>query len=256
MLAAVVGLPGCGEPETTAQPAARRWRLASLNAWGVPFSRAIEERMGRLPAALVALEPDVVCLQEVWLAADRERVAAGLGAGWRVAPASGGGLLLAARHPIAEDLFTPFPAFEGLSVVERMARKGWLEAVVDLPAGRVRVVTTHLAFDGPRHLQLEVLAKALAARTDLPTVLAGDLNLRASEPPVTTLLGAPWRDARPEGDLAPTRVGWPRTGRPGGWAPDHVRVRGLRVLRFALALDAPETALSDHNLLLVDLGPE
>jgi endonuclease/exonuclease/phosphatase family metal-dependent hydrolase len=250
---------GCsGEPTQTPE-----WRLVSYNVWGIPFSKEAARRSKELPAALLALEPDVICLQEVWLAGQREELRAALAGRFQVASASGGGLFLASRFPIVEVAFTPFPVFEGLSVVERLARKGWLDAVLDLPHGRMRVVTTHLALEGPRHLQLGVLLEHLRARRDLPLVLAGDLNTAASDPSWARLPAEGLIDVRPlrrrgDGTIEegpPTRVGWPRTKAPRGWSPDHVLVRGFRALRFRLALDTPESALSDHNLLLVDLAP-
>jgi endonuclease/exonuclease/phosphatase family metal-dependent hydrolase len=243
----------------------RAWRVASYNAWGVPFSKDLAGRFRRLPPALLALEPDVICLQEVWAEPQREAIRVALEGRYRVAASRGGGLFLASRFPILEESFTAFPSFEGLSLVERLARKGWLEAVLDAPGGRVRVVTTHLALEGPRHLQLEVLARHLDARRDLPVVLAGDLNTSATDASFRRLVEAGWRDARDveraadgaPAPRAPTRVGWPRSGRPGGWSPDHVLLRdGLSALRTRLALDTPEAALSDHNLLLVDLARE
>jgi endonuclease/exonuclease/phosphatase family metal-dependent hydrolase len=248
LLLGLAALLGCAEE------APREWRLVSYNAWGVPLSQELERRWQRLPAALAALEPDVICLQEVWLPSQHEALAAGFKDRYHVARAAGGGLFLASRFPLRDESFTPFPAFEGLSIVERIARKGWLEAVVEAPGGPVRVVTTHLALEGPRHLQLDVLLAHLEGRRDLPLVLAGDLNTAASDPTFARLTAQGFVDPRGGAIEPPTRVGWPRRGGAGGWSPDHVLLRGLRAARFRLALDTPESALSDHNLLAVDLA--
>jgi endonuclease/exonuclease/phosphatase family metal-dependent hydrolase len=234
-------------------------RLVSLNAWGVPTAEALAERLAALPAALLGFEPDVICLQEIWMPKQREDLALALGEKWHMAEPRRGGLLLASRFPIREATFTPFAATEGLSFVERIAGKGWLDAVVEAPWGGLRVVTTHLAHQGPREAQLAELLAALEARRDLPLVLAGDFNLHGDATAMLRAVEQGLLDTHPptegpEGSLTdgpPSRVGWPRPVGParGGWRPDRIFVRDLRCLEEGMGLDTHETALSDHNLL-------
>ena len=269
-----VGEAAKSTPETTTL------RVACLNVWAVPLaSKDLDLRFRRLLPALRSLEPDLLCLQEVFLEATRKRIADGLGPAWTCTEGTAGGLLIASRHRIESSAFTAYPVHPDLPLAERLARKGFLEAVVATPAGPLRVVTTHLAAewsqDGARQQQQDVLLAALAARTELPLLLAGDLNtavVSASGPtPAWQALVAlgfahaepPRR--RPDGQWAaatPTRVGWPRDRTRFGWSPDHVLLRGSAavssdLLSYSVGLDAPETAVSDHNLLLatVRLAP-
>lgn len=238
-------------------------RLLTLNAWGVPTARDLAERFDALPGALLALRPDVICLQEVWLARHRDALLAALGAGWRAAEPHQGGLLVLSRLPLAEARFTPFESLEGASLIERLAGKGWLEAVVRAPWGPLRVVNTHLAFEGPREAQCQELLAALRGRRDLPVVLVGDFNLRGYDPALLAArdqglfdLDPPHQDAGGAWvDAPPTRLGWPRSEAPRGrgWRPDRIFLRDLHALAHGMALHTPATALSDHNLLWVDL---
>jgi endonuclease/exonuclease/phosphatase family metal-dependent hydrolase len=266
-------------PPAETRPA-RALRVACLNVWAIPFvSDALGERMKRLPPALRAFDADVICLQEVWDPLTRSRLRAALEPEWTGASSSRGGLMVLSRLPILEEEFTPFPAFAGLALAERLGGKGVLEVRLRAPQGDVRVVTAHLALafgeDNPRSAQIRFLVERLEGRRDLPLVLAADLNT----PPLDDgavpddyrrLLDAGFRSAnppvsRPDGSLdpgPPTRVGWPRReGYRRGWWPDHVLVRdgeriGVRVAGFRIELADRDTALSDHNLLLADLALE
>ncbi len=268
-------LAACGGDKEAPAPAAVEenapdLRVVSYNAWGVPFSSALGKRFRELPAAVVGFEPDIVCLQEIWVPSFRRKLILGLGSGFHVAKSAGGGLMVASRFPIVAENFTAFPEYKGLALEERIARKGLLEVVLDTPRGPLRVVTTHLALRGPRAKQLGYILKRLHDLRDMPLIFAGDLNT----PPVRVggvldvnyarCLAQGLIDCNPPKEDAngilvegpPTRVGWPRP-RPGrGWRPDYVFYRPngkpLRHVTFRMELNIPETALSDHNLLLVD----
>ena len=271
LMLALLAAPGCGRsgisggPSASADAARRPLGVVTCNVWGLPVAAALTERLARLPAALRALDADVVCLQEVWTASQRADLAAGLAPALTVAPVHGGGLLLAARGVIREARFRPFPAFPGLSLVERIAGKGWIEAIVETRRGTIRVVTTHLAHRGPQAAQLDHLLAHLPVDDGLPLVLAGDFNLAPDDEALAALRALGLADARPprrreDGtwDVGPpTRVGWPRTeAHPSrGWCPDHIHVRGLMCVEAGLALDTPATALSDHNAVWALLDP-
>ncbi len=66
----------CAEPVAENQPIKSpknsprpvRVRVLSYNIWALPgLSMEYARRMKQLPSALLKLDPDVVCLQEVWL---------------------------------------------------------------------------------------------------------------------------------------------------------------------------------------------
>ena len=248
-------------------------RVACLNVWAVPIaSKDLDARFARMLPALRALAPDLVCLQEVFLESTRSRIVAGLGPSWSCTAGTAGGLLVASRLPIERSAYTAFPIHPELSLTERLARKGFLEVIVASPAGRLRVVTTHLAAewseDGARKQQQDFLLEALGGRVELPLLLAGDLNTavvtgRGPTPAWRAIQAAGFTHAEPPRRGAddrwsrstPTRVGWPRDGDRRPWSPDHVLLRGspavdARFLSYTVGLDTRETAVSDHNLLL------
>ncbi len=251
-------------------------RVAGYNAWVLPLaSLDLRARLRRMPKALAAFDPDVICFQEIW--AHEEAIADALPALPHAATA-GGGLMVLSRHPIVAQSFVPFPRYAGLSLVERLSGKGVLDVVVRTPRGDVRIVNSHLSLDldresVPRRAQLDFLIGRLNARRDLPLVLSADLNTAsvydgARSPEYLSLTHtANLTDAKPPKHLGgehfdpgpPTRVGWPRTFEAilYEWAPDYLMFRNgadtsvrLELQAFELALHTPQTALSDHNLLV------
>jgi endonuclease/exonuclease/phosphatase family metal-dependent hydrolase len=263
--------PSRASPFEDRESRAATVRVASYNAWLLPIGAdQMEERRDRMGSALDELEPDVVCLQEVWTVQALAPVAESLSERLPHVATGGGGLVLLSRWPLRERSFQAFPASTASSLAERFARKGWLSAVVDTPAGPLRVVNSHLTFtrsdDRSSHdAQLALLVETLRDQTDVPTILCADLNLRAFEAGAPTrgfalLLEAGFEDAAANGAgpvRAGTRVGWPRAGRTARWDPDYLLFRqgdagALSLAAFRQALDTDETALSDHNLQLAD----
>jgi endonuclease/exonuclease/phosphatase family metal-dependent hydrolase len=253
-------------------------RVVSYNVWGLPlaFAQDTESRVARLPDALRSFDPDVICLQEVWVPAHRAQVAAALAPAYAAAKSVQGGLMVLSRLPLAEERFVAYPQPPDLSVVERLANKGVLEVVVETAAGPLRVVTTHMvAFDRKaREEGLPTLLGVLEQRRDTPLVLAGDLNIDRLDDRSSALsrsyrriLDAGCVDCDPPvrledggwGEKPNTHVGWPRARDDvGWWRPDHILVRSgaraaVSVVSARMALDTPETALSDHNLMFAEL---
>lgn len=281
LLAFACLLPGAGSgfsfAEEASPPSSLTLRLATFNAWLIPLiSEDRERRMAKLPAAVLPLELDILCLQEVWLPADQRKVAASLRKRFPHAVRGKGGLMILSRYPVVSQRFVKFPLHKGLSLGERLAGKGYLDIVVETSCGRLRIITTHLALafgpDNPRSKQLRLLLDHLGPLRDLPLVLPADLNTWPVEKGRLTrdyqaLLAPGLVDANPPvrghdrvwQPGKPTRLGWPRPEKNDkGWYPDHIlfrpgRTGSLVLKRFAMALDTKETAISDHNLLYADL---
>jgi endonuclease/exonuclease/phosphatase family metal-dependent hydrolase len=266
--------------EERAVPPPGRVRVLSLNTWLLPVaSQALEERLARLPAAIAAHEPDVICLQEVWTPQARIALEKGL-EGWHASSARGGGLLTLSRWPIVRQHLVRFTPVPGLSLEERIAGKGLLLCEVAAPGGPLRVANTHVAFGDPGNdpQNAELLA-LLAQLGDLPLVVAGDLNRRFDpwRPDGPAVGYRPWWQegfvhvdplvAGTTGEAAsvlrtlkqvPTRSGWPPLAAPVGWTPDHMLVRdgdrrAVNVRTYRVVFQGPGAALSDHHGLLVDL---
>lgn len=243
-------------------------RVFSLNAWLVPVASAERRvRRGLLPTAVSSLDVDVACFQEVWLLSEAVSLGEGLEDHLEHAVYGGGGLVLLSRYPVLSETFEAFDV-SGDSLFESLASKGVQDVVLDTPAGPLRVLNTHLVFEwgagGEAHTaQLDQVAERLGDAGDMPTIVCGDFNMRSAND------GRPARQFHRltrATDLSPsltsprraTRLGWPREeGRRRGWDPDYVFYRSgaaarVRVLSSAHALDEPDTALSDHNALVVD----
>ncbi|HEY3493505.1 MAG TPA: endonuclease/exonuclease/phosphatase family protein, partial [Polyangiaceae bacterium] len=103
-----------------AGPAARaespvRLRVVTWNVWGVPLITSyLDERLAEVPEAVAALEPDVVCFQELWETRHAASVSKAFSARGlphaRHFDGPGGrtGLFVASRWPILEATFRPF----------------------------------------------------------------------------------------------------------------------------------------------------
>lgn len=258
-------------------------RVASYNVWLLPFgSTDIFGRAGKMGPAIRELEPDLVCLQEAWYNDTTDAIRISLRQRLPYSVVAGGGLATVSRWPILWSEFVPFADHPTLSMVERFAKKGWLLTIIGTPLGPVQVVNTHLVWEGRRAsgnkqerahwAQVTELSEALRHRDTLPTILCGDLNHRAIEGESPTGEFALWlangfvdaaQPTPPDGRWTPrarTRVGYPRDPNtpPRGGDPDYILVRSGKTLTlsaraFRQALDTPESALSDHNLLLGDL---
>ena len=133
-------------------------KIITFNIWDLPlwFNKERKARVAKVADYLKATGADIICLQETW---DRENQ--GL-LRERMNPeyfcAFGekrskkywlksfsnfcGGMMIFSRFPISEEFFAPF--FRYSSPCEMFGHKGFLEAVVETPWGKMRVVDTHL----------------------------------------------------------------------------------------------------------------
>ena len=253
-------------------------RLATLNLLNGTSLDDGQVRPDRLAAAVRALAPDVVGLQEVDRAQPRshggdltQQVAEALGAQhWRFVPAligTPGGTWRAAHDG---DDASGEPAY-GVGLVSRWPVRSWsvvrlpaapvrspvllpgtrrvlwlrdeprvgLAAVVETPAGLLTVATTHLSFVPVWNgVQLRRLTAELD-RLPGPRLLLGDLNMPRPVPQLLTR----WRPLA----RTPTYPSWePRI------QLDHVLASGDAPL--VAAVEAPRLAVSDHRALLVQLA--
>lgn len=136
----------------------------------------------RIAEVLRAADPDIIGLQEVQSRFEQapvedhlDRLAAALGMQAISGPtlfragADYGNALLC-RHPVEvlHRLDLSFPGREP---------RGALDVVLGLPAGRLRVIVTHLGlWPAERRFQVKRLVEALGEGEPLPVVLMGDLN--------------------------------------------------------------------------------
>lgn len=253
-------------------------RLATLNLLnGMSLSDGRVDAP-RLRAAVQALAPDVVGLQEVDRAQPRSHglhltreVAEAMGAEhWRFVPALIGtpgaqwraaadgddgddlasyGIGLVSRYPVREWRVVRLRAAPVRSPIVLPGTKAvvWLAdeprvglaAVLETPVGVMTVVTTHLSFVPVWNgVQLRRLVAELQPLPG-PKVLLGDLNM---PPPFPRALSG-WRA------LA-------RTATYPAWEPriqlDHVLGHGA--LPAVVGVESPELAVSDHRALLVELA--
>lgn len=155
----------------------------------------IAERLAALPAALRAVDADIIALQEIYRIAHKRWVMAALADRWPHAtyPAKKPwlkldcGLLVLSRFPIAAHAFFPFKAAPGDE--RRFVHRGFLATDHDVPVmGRVRLLSFHTTAGGLRHDPEAALTDAVRGRqideiidhaerdAATPHVLIGDLN--------------------------------------------------------------------------------
>jgi len=178
-----------------------RLRVLTWNLWWRfgPWA----DRQPAIAATLARLDPDVVCLQEVWASPDGPRqadqlaaalggyhVVEGVGVGFDLADHTLGNAILS-RWPIRSHEVRRLPAPAGLDELRVVVR-----ADIDGPRGPLEVFTTHTNFrldqSDVRQHQVrgvcEFVAATTAART-YPPVLCGDFNADPGADEIRMLTG-------------------------------------------------------------------
>jgi endonuclease/exonuclease/phosphatase family metal-dependent hydrolase len=260
----------------------RTLKVLTLNIWnrGEPW----DDRLAVIRAGLAALQPDVVCLQEVLALADFDQARLiAEGTGYHIAFGNDGGdhylfgNAILSRWPIARTLVHPLP--RGGTDENRAVTF----AALATPFGTLPVFSTHLNWklhEGHvRVQQVRDLVAFIGRETDegeLPAVVAGDFNAEPDSDEIRYLRGLTglggecvyfcdcWAAAG-DGGAGATFV----RRNPYAWSGsepdrriDYVFVRGPNerlegvALACALAFDAPvgDVWASDHLGVLATIG--
>jgi endonuclease/exonuclease/phosphatase family metal-dependent hydrolase len=175
-------------------------KIVSFNIWDLPywFVKNRQERIPQIAEFLQSLDAEIICLQESFdvhhrrllyerLGCDKYYASGGFEA-TRKAPLAvfdtTGGLVIFSKFPIIQYQFTPFSHFTP-SVVERIGRKGVLEATIETPHGTMQVLNIHLHVG--RHFlahkirvkQLKSVLERIKIQPHISSILAGDFNENA-----------------------------------------------------------------------------
>jgi len=186
-------------------------RVLTFNTWGVPlFSKDRAARMRAIGRALGHMDVDVVGLQEVFYARDRQLIIRAAAEGGLIhhhyfhSGVAGSGLLTLSRYPIEETSYLRFQLNgrpQDLIRVDYYAGKGVGRARIATPAGPLDVYNAHfiapyLEF-GPDRFGPHRVAQALeaghymrATSGDTPAVLTCDLNCHSNDLTYRTLLAS------------------------------------------------------------------
>jgi endonuclease/exonuclease/phosphatase family metal-dependent hydrolase len=188
------------QAKTPPQMRSAQLKIVSFNIWDLPcwFVKNRQQRVLQIAAYLHRLDAEIVCLQESFdihhrrllyerLGFDRYYASGGFEATRKV-PLSvldtTGGLVIFSKFPIIQDAFRPFNQFTP-SLVERIGRKGVLEATIETPYGVMQVFNTHLHkgqnsySHSIRVKQLKSILERMRAQRHWPIIFAGDFNEHA-----------------------------------------------------------------------------
>jgi endonuclease/exonuclease/phosphatase family metal-dependent hydrolase len=188
-----------------------------------------EERLPAIVETIRQLDPDVIALQEVWVADDTssaqhiaEALGYEVGVGHRlVLDGAGFGNAVLSRWPITETDTIALPSDGAKDDEQRLA----FLAVIDTPTDPVQVYSTHLHWrhdeGATRQAQVRTLSTAIAERRprSFPPILCGDFNAEPDSDEIRMLTGkaavpAPglvFRDAWTAADTEGTGMTWSDT---------------------------------------------
>ena len=141
------------------QTSASQLKIVSFNIWDLPywFVKNRRQRILQIADYLQRLDAEIICLQESFdvhhrrllyehLGLERYYTSGGFEETRKVPFAvfdTTGGLVIFSKFPIIQHTFIPFNHFTP-SLVERIGRKGVLEATIETPYGTIQVFNIHL----------------------------------------------------------------------------------------------------------------
>src|SRR5262245_26042221 len=182
------------------QTSASHLKIVSFNIWDLPywFVKNRRQRILQIADYLQRLDAEIICLQESFdvhhrrllyehLGLERYYTSGGFEETRKVPLAvfdTTGGLVIFSKFPIIQYKFMPFNHFTH-SLVERIGRKGVLEATIETPYGTMQVFNIHLHMGknffarSTRVKQLKSVIKRIKLHRYLPIILAGDFNENA-----------------------------------------------------------------------------
>ncbi|MDD4902286.1 MAG: endonuclease/exonuclease/phosphatase family protein [Patescibacteria group bacterium] len=254
-------------------------KIITFNIWDLPlwFNKERRARIAKVAEYLKGKNADIICLQETWDKDNQRLLRERMGPEYFCAFGEDrskkywlkdfsnfcGGLMIFSKFPVSKESFFPF--FRYYSVCEMFGHKGFLEAVVETPRGKLRVINTHLhswIFWGKK-FRLQQLRRIMdrLGPDRTPVVMGGDFNqhdilshesfaamlatnnfsIPASEGLLFSL--PTYRKENPLVDRWPNRV-------PFSHRLDYIFTRGLEQWGFAVKDHRPivlEPPLSDHD---------
>jgi endonuclease/exonuclease/phosphatase family metal-dependent hydrolase len=182
------------------QTSASQLKIVSFNIWDLPywFVKNRRQRILQIAEYLQRLDAEIICLQESFdvhhrrllyehLGLERYYTSGGFEETRKVPLAvfdTTGGLVIFSKFPIIQHTFIPFNHFTP-SLVERIGRKGVLEATIETPHGAMQVFNIHLHMGknffarSTRVKQLKSVIERIKLHLYLPIILAGDFNENA-----------------------------------------------------------------------------
>jgi len=182
------------------QTSASQLKIVSFNIWDLPywFVKNRRQRILQIAEYLQRLDAEIICLQESFdvhhrrllyehLGLERYYTSGGFEETRKVPLAvfdTTGGLVIFSKFPIIQHRFIPFNHFTP-SLVERIGRKGVLEATIETPYGVMQVFNIHLHMGknffarSTRVKQLKSVIELIKLHQYRPIILAGDFNENA-----------------------------------------------------------------------------
>jgi endonuclease/exonuclease/phosphatase family metal-dependent hydrolase len=171
-------------------------KVLTFNVWGLPFTPDRSTRLRAIAQKIADIDPDLVCLQECWIEADRQLLNTQLAATrlkyveYYPSGAFGSGLMILSAYPITNKFFwryTQNGKWYKLWHGDWWGGKGVALAQVQFPKqhGVLNIFNTHLIaayqddrYDDDRLSQMQELASVLKTATDgrYPALILGDLN--------------------------------------------------------------------------------
>ncbi len=181
-------------------------KCLTFNTWGIRIMPHQKLRLRAISTTLQERKEDIVCLQEVWSAKDRELIVAQNHHSYPysfyfASNGVGSGLLTLSKHPIIETAFIQFRARGRADRVyygDYIAGKGIGLTCIKTPSGILDLYNTHTVaqydsdhrdeFRAHRRSQHYQITQFIQEHTTTnPVILLGDFNMRPDQPNYTLI---------------------------------------------------------------------